>query len=475
MAFFKKHLLTLINSEKQSLFFILGVGLIARLVMNLGTAGILWPDSLAYISSAANIARDLNFYPHEIYRTPGYSTFLAIFFSIFGRTTLAGHVIIFTQRLLGLLATYFCYRIAKRCFGPATAFFASLIFTISTTELYYETVVQTEVLFMPAFLGSVLYFLSINEKLIGDRSRNISFFYLGLLGAVVTLIRPIARPLTFLLIGFTCLKNRKRSGIIFCSILALASFSAFLLPWMAINKVTFGIFQVSQDVGINMFHKAYDVARLDPIEDASYPKQAGVLAQYRHKYSTTYFYAYDNILRRGFSHREADNRMSKFTLEAIKAHKVQYGLNVATTFFALLFNNRDSGLFCERGVETFRYLCSSQANQSLDDRSFRNYKNKYHRQTMRGIDWYYHIVSMFSGALGIFFTLGVIIYFCSKPPDYWQGLMLLLLILYFAGLTAILNREEDRFRLPVDPFMMMFAVAGVVKGLSNRWEKTQII
>ena len=50
--------------------------------------------------------------------------------------------------------------------------------------------------------------------------------------------------------------------------------------------------------------------------------------------------------------------------------------------------------------------------------------------------------------------------------------ILLLTILYFTLVTAVFNAPEDRYRLPIDPILFMFAASGVViiwQGALSRW------
>jgi hypothetical protein len=54
-------------------------------------------------------------------------------------------------------------------------------------------------------------------------------------------------------------------------------------------------------------------------------------------------------------------------------------------------------------------------------------------------------------AVALCWLIAYLFYGGTRRMEY---LFILLFILYFSSLTAIFNREEDRFRLPVDPILL---------------------
>lgn len=136
-----------IRNERVALAVIVTLGLVARVAMTFGTVPSIGVDSYWYLTTAKQFLLHWNFQGHQIFHGPLYPMYLASFL-YFGETPAIGTLIIIGQRIIGLATVVLVYRIARRVFGPGTAFLAALLFALDTDLLYFETVAYTESLFV---------------------------------------------------------------------------------------------------------------------------------------------------------------------------------------------------------------------------------------------------------------------------------------------------------------------------------------
>ena len=154
------------NLKKQikDIAIIAFVAAIARAIVFSSTTPILWPDSPAYLRAAVEIAHHGDFFPHEIYRTPLYSTFLAIFLWFFDHSPLTGSLIILAQQLTGIFSAILIYVVAGRLAQGRIPLLSGIAYALSPLALYYEMTILTESLFVPIFLLTVYHVITILEE-----------------------------------------------------------------------------------------------------------------------------------------------------------------------------------------------------------------------------------------------------------------------------------------------------------------------
>lgn len=406
---------------------------------------VMWPDAHAYLVSALRIARYGDVLTHEAYRTPLYSLWVAPFLSWFGITPLAGEMLAAAQHALGLLSIVLVYLISKREFGVRQAQAGMSAAAAYPMLAYYEHVGQTEVLFAPLLLLLVWLALRPGAPSLGR------CLAVGVCAAMLTLTRPIAQYLVFVVIAAWAWQYGRKAAL--PSVLCGLIFAGVLWPWIVINQRTHGAATVSCDLGLNLFHKAFDVAGLEPPLKRS--AVGHLYRQIRETHAVTYFKVYDALRVGGRSAVEADTKMRRFALAAILAHPLSYLWNSAETLFRLLIVPRNSievmeGRLREMSVDP-RFLPLSGKDTA--------------RQTF--VPWLLRTVSyVFEPLLAVAAVIGAVRLFRARR---WtpERLAPAFMALYLLIITAALNREEDRFRLPVDLLLLPLVAAAVCRPEGN--------
>ena len=451
----------LAENQTAALGLILGIGIVLRLILTAGTTGVLWPDSLTYFKWARQIAFHFNFSDHAPYRTPLYPIFLAFFLRLFGTSPLSGEIIIAAQRVLGLLSAVFVYKTARRIFSPSTALVSGVLYVASPLQLFYETVVQTEVLFM--FLLSALIWRFVLLFCASDTRETPAyggFALLGWLAGLLTLTRPIGKLLLPLLLLLLFCRSSNRRALVPQAILSLLIFCATLFPWLAVNRHSYGFWGLSQDTGLNLFHRVFDVDRTPPPDNSRFPMVDKIYRKVAVGNQVSYFKVYFGLYKRKVHFVAADRKMAGYAMEALRQHPEIFIIGTLRTFFRFFFDNRNSIHFCN--LPRSKYLCDPGAKR-IRLKPFPNRLDGSLFVAPKIVYWIFYLLRSINPALlSLLFLTGGCIFLSRSEMNRWAGGILLLVILYFAGLTAVFNTPEDRFVLPALPFMLMFASFALV-------------
>ncbi|WP_259411690.1 glycosyltransferase family 39 protein [Coxiella burnetii] len=226
---------------KLSLFFIFYHGDVHQITQ---------PDSEGYLAPAKSLIMNGN-YGNILSRTPGYPTFIAILFVLFGQHLSA---IIITQIILSSLLIIQGYYLAHRLFSPVAAYISAILIAINFLFLSYTLMVLTDLLFAIA-IGFV--FL-IGSYLFSDHPRKLWLsFSLGLALATATLIRPVSYYLLIpLSVGalwyFVHHHFGWRKPIISLILLTLPSI-IFIGGWQVRNQLLFGTYAYTSITANNLY------------------------------------------------------------------------------------------------------------------------------------------------------------------------------------------------------------------------------
>lgn len=428
-----------------------------RLLMSLGTNGILWPDSRAYYRSAALIAKFGNFHWHEIYRTPFYPLFMSAFFWLFGQTELAGFLIISAQRLLGVFSVVLVYKIARKNFGPGVAFYSSLLLALHTLQLYYETTLHTE----PLFTFLLLLVLYVCDKFF-DQATSSRAALIGFLCGILTLTRPLGQFVLPIVLIVFLLRERFSSQWWKTVAVSFSIFAAVLLPWMFTNKVYYKFFGLSQDLGLNLFHRIIDVEKIPPREKTEFPRVKRAWEAETIQHEITYFHVYHQLLKERIRRVKADRMMASFAIETLTQESGKYFApylkNVVVTFFDFFFRARRSVQFC--GDPNGSYMCTKNT-LGQREKAFSNNAENISSGKRAAVHKYFRVARLpmaFVSLLAMIGFVSALLHWRKSSPTI---LLTVLIPLYFALLTGIFNIPEDRFRLPMDPLLFVFAVSTV--------------
>jgi 4-amino-4-deoxy-L-arabinose transferase-like glycosyltransferase len=441
-----------VSDRRRAVLAVLAVASAARILLTLTSYPVVWPDSFSFYAAAAQMVRG-NWTSHEIFRTPLFSAFMALFLGA-GDTPAMGLTMIATQRLLGIAATGVVYAIARRAFSPATAFYGTLLWTLSPLQLYYETAVASEALFVFLFLLTIWAAV----RLV-DSARGVAAFALvGLLCGLTVLTRPVAKGLLVVMIAvlwrhvsMTPRRTTRLASMV-------AAYLLCTVPWMYVNSQTYGFFGISRGEGLGLFMRAFDIERLPVPADTAYPDVAEVARRLTPTVPFMHYRVRDELnygLR--YSALNTDKLMAGLALEAIEDHPIAFAAGVGLDWLRLFVAPHRSVDLCDDAYGPV--LC---AVRSRNDRlpAFPN-------QPPAGVTglktavaaymgpmyWLTPLLSPLAG-LGAFLILRR----PASPPIQLARVLLLATIVYFSIVSVSFNTVEDRYRLPVDAFILLFAV-----------------
>lgn len=460
---------------------LLVVGAIPRILLTFGALPVLWPDSLTYLKSATLMAAEGNFWMHEVYRTPLYPLFLAIFLKVFDFGEQAGDCVVFVQRLLGVGSGFILFLALRRAFPHKVALWSAVLFLLSPLQLYYESVIQTEA----QFIFLLMLFLWIVARIVSELKRaevsRLSFVLLGVIAAIMSLSRPIGQLLLVLVLG--CLLARfGLSKRMFSAVgIALIIFFVGLFPWMRVNHKHYGFWGISQDFGINLFHRILDVDQTPLPKESSDLFVRAATERAKLRGGTTYFRVYFNLIKevrashtkKQLTQLTVDKRMGGFAKEVLLSHPYLFIPNTVNNFWRLFVAPRRSIHFCG-GRNNIPYLCSNHDGlQTLVVRADPDRLPEWARRWVHRLFRFLSLPEVFLMAFGI---VGV---GRSITGQGWEHrLLYLIVIIYFTGLAALLNCPEDRFRLPIDGLIYAFSVYGVFIvgkwGYYIRWRQLRV-
>lgn len=450
------------------------IGVIPRAILTVSSFALTWSDSWAYSRWAFNIATRGDFFHYPIYRTPLYPMFLSLFYMAFGAAPPIGEAIVCVQRLLGMSTGIFIYFIARKTTRtPRIAFLAASMYLLLPRVLYYETTILTEALFTFLLAAAVLWTVSLLERPADKAPALWHLVGLALLLALLTLTRPLGQ---FLPILFACLLvARFGRALIIPAAIFLLSFLVFLLPWIVVNKKVSGFIGISKDQGLNFYHKVIDVDKALPLDETltAYPQVHALYEKARTKPGVTYFHVYHGLLRARIRPAKVDSLMGGFALETFQHNKSTFFLNSVKLLGQFFFKTRNSVLRCQVADQP-PFLCSNLQGKGMLA-AFPNYPHQLSQTGRRITAWYMRHLAPPDWLFGWLAVAGLVLVGCRARFPCSGVWCLALVIMYFAGLTAIFNWAEDRFRVPIDGFFAIFAAAflhragqALLSGLTQR-------
>ncbi len=443
-----------IGQESVAIGILLAIGVISRLIMMMTTSSVLWPDSFVYWQQSLALFKGWDW--AHIGRGPMYPLFLALFWRL-GITPATGLMIIAAQRIMGILSVVFFYKVGRKVFGPTVAFYGCFLLALHSLQLYYETVVQTETMFV-FFLSLLLWVL-----LVAIEKDSWRWYALaGLLCGVMTLTRPMGQLYIgcVLLCVFIAGRQRPARAILHCAVILVLSM-ALIFPWMLHKHRTEGTWKISLEAGRNLFYRVYDLDKIPPVNDTRYPEVRDIFDRERSEFTAT-FYAVQGALRDrlGYSPVESDRAMIGFAFEGLRAHPWMYATAWLDAIVGICVAPHNSV-----------FVCPSRFGPHLwSERTIGESLPPFPAHSPEGFLWarehvtpYFEKGSVRMGAVMVFCAAGWILFFSGRANSRARGFLLILTILYFIAMATAFNAEEDRYRLPVDALLFLFAFYGLAQ------------
>jgi 4-amino-4-deoxy-L-arabinose transferase-like glycosyltransferase len=195
----------------------------------------------------------------DLFRAPGYPTFLAFVFWLTGDSLAA---VVFIQYTLGLFCAYLIYLLGKETIDQRVGVVAAILFLLSPNVLFWSASIMTEIIFTVCLMLSFLMVLRAAKD-------QFPLWPIGLLFGVMTLVRPIGLYL-FIIWGVWFLWSfrntdwlsvgRKFAGLVF-------AFTVVVIPWFVRNYRTHGEFKLSivSEVTVDTYHLALSLVEAKDI------------------------------------------------------------------------------------------------------------------------------------------------------------------------------------------------------------------
>jgi len=257
--------------ENKAIFIILFLALVLRMgyfgiiIKNFGEAGFYITkngDSIEYYNGARNIlehgifsiAQSPPFTP-EIFRTPGYSAFIAAFFSV--EPSVAW--VIFWQNIIFLVFAFFVYKFMEKKFNRKAALIAALFLVLEPSIIYRNNQLLSENIFIIAVFAAFVFALAAIDK------RSYFAIFSGFCLGAALYLRPIGEYLlvVFMIIYLFALILRKIQWkkFLFISLLILVSFYSTIAPWLMRNKNIFGAYTMTTSATTTFGNYAAAIAK----------------------------------------------------------------------------------------------------------------------------------------------------------------------------------------------------------------------
>lgn len=442
------------HQARAAIPLLVAAGLATRLVMYHGTSPILWPDSDIFLETARGIFRG-QWLEHDPFRTLLYPYYLYGVLRALDWTDPAGRVIIAGQYAMGVLASVAFYSAARRAFEWRIALAGALLFHLHAMQLFYESSILSETLFTLILSSTVLLAARLIERpgLAGASG-------VGFACAALTLTRPVGQwYLAALLppILAACATVRQRVSV---GLLVMATYAAFVIPWSFVNQREYGHFGVAIGTGLGVFTRVFEVDR-SPIPALSgYDEVADSLRTARARNLPQANWVRDELRRTyRYSAAQVDDRMLGLAATAIADDPFRFVSGSARQWLI-----QSAGTF---GIPICQspngpYLCSGRTEGYRID-GFPNTALRDQARVRRWLIPFFQRGQLPIAMIGALALFGAIAHFAAprSRPERLTAAVLLATVVYFTMVPALTQWPQDRYRLPIDTLLFMFAAAGI--------------
>lgn len=449
-------LLTALERPPMAIATLLVVGGAARFALFATTPPVLWPDSHVFDITARQIL-DGWWGSHDAYRTAAYPYFLAAFLA-WGQTPAIGALILVTQLELGLLTAVILYLVARRAFTPLVAFGGALLFAVHPLELFYEMAVLTETLFTLTLMATLWCALRAYERPSWGRAAT-----LGLMAAALVLVRPVAQWLIYPVLATGALsvsgwRVRVRSAAV-----AAVCYAVPLMLWMAVNQHEYGFFGVALGRGMGLYTRVFEIDGLEPPAPSFDPGLRHLWSVARvQRWSPNRVRDELNYVQR-MSGARSDERMFAFTMETVRAHPVAYAIGTLRQWLIQVARPLSGVRTCQSGG--VRVLCSGRSDGDLP--AFSSAPFPANPSLRRAVVQYVSEPVLAMTAIAALALIGVLASLWARPR-HAASVLLAVVVAYITLVPALSQYEQDRFRLPIDGLLFLFALWGA-RAMARRW------
>lgn len=353
--------------------------------------------------------------------------------------------------ILGSLIPVLALHIASRLFGLRAGKWTAFLMCFEPYLVLFSTILYTETSFIFFFLLSMLYFL----KYVDQRTLRDAVWCAVFMG-LATLIKPTIQFLPILLpIGLWVMwRNSSMKELAVDPKKYLKHLAAFLLvfgaimaPWLYRNKVEFGVWGISAQPAFNLYvYLVPTVLSIDNRTDFKTELDRHLGPQ--------------GISANEITLANSDEYKAK-AYPVLAEHKmalVKSALTTLVTFFT------HDGMLTVLGYSGIQVPPLAPGTSALSLLAHPAALASAIAQYAVSPAILILVMRLFWVALTGFFIFGVWKFFRSRPDGFARvaAAAALCIILYFAATTAINGAGVNaRFRMPVDPFIIGFALYGL--------------
>lgn len=428
------------------------VAVAMRIFMMLGSNAILWGDSDVFIESFGAI-RNGRFFEHDPFRTLLYPYFLTAFLIWSGEPPM-DQILIGAQHVLGVVSAVCFYLAGRAAFGSRVALAGGLLFSIHTTQLFYENSVLSESFFVCLLSISLVLLTRYVDAPTVRRS-----IAAGAACVVLTMTRPVAEyfvmiPLALALMSFASWRARFAGAAVIVAI-----YAAVMVPWAEYNKKEFGFFGVAVGQGLGLFIRTFEIERFDLPADTQYPEVQQVLTYARATQYSPATFVRDELRRRHYSVAQADDLMYRASIEAVARHPIVFAINSVKQWWLLLHGPLGDESICNGPQGP--YVCTKRTIGYARE-PFLNRPRHEHEPVRPWVVAYFRHFQLPITLFSAFAIFGAIAY-AASPARAGSGVLLALTAAYFTLLPAVAQSPQDRYRIPVDGLLLILGCFGVLK------------
>jgi hypothetical protein len=430
---------------------LVAVAVTVRVVMMFGSNGILWADSDVFMNTFGAI-RNGRWFEHDPFRTLLYPYFLGAFLVWSGEKPM-DQIIVGAQHALGLITVIALFVAGRAAFSIRIALAGALLFAVHTTQLFYENSILTEALFNCLLALALLITIGFLRQPTLARAIAVS-----LACFVLTMTRPAAQgfiAVPVLLTLFVAAGWRQR--LTHAAALA-AIYLVALQPWMAINQRMYGFHGVALGQGLGLFIRTSQIERYEPSMYRGYPEIQELLTYARTTQSAT-GHVVDGLRRRGYSSARTDALLYQASVSAIAQRPIEFTINSLRQWWRQLGSLDDEDI-CT-GAEG-PYICSDRTVGYAREPFLNRPLNAGHQPARPLVVGYFRHFRIPMHVVTVLAAFGVIAGLSAAPLVTLVRIFFALTVVYFTLLPAVTQSLQDRFRLPVDGVLFLFAAFGLV-------------
>ena len=414
----------------------------------------------------------------QITRTPGYALFLAALDRVFGSgaliaATAGQQIMVFGS---AILAAWMCGRLTGSKAGVVAGLALSLACCSRNSVAVY--------LYSDTLLGLLLTLWAVFFLLWFERPTWLRAAAVGLILGAAVLVKPVAELAWVPTLLGMALRLRQLGLLRFAPVQFAALMAVFLAavgPWLVRNQVYFGHPFLTKFAGRNLWWSCFRGNVDDPINPSipfgEDPTTVTTLAGLRDRDPHNAWLVYGILVYQGRSAIEADDLMLHVAWEAVKAHPRQFLFSRCVRF--AWFWVTPNGTFRPKTAElrSQGYQADESGQQPGKPMpegcaSPSTWRSEWYFDRGRlNVLWYPHPVPYGLAALAAAAGLAVM---ARDPRQRILGITFGLWGLYFCAVVTIVGSPEYRYRMVLEPLMIVVVVTACVSVLQARSRKRRV-